>query len=84
MSDNPNLKRVALNLSQAIVVFWMSREGTLNKEFTATELRQYVQRHSFGTAPSSADRVMRQLRQQKKINYILVNRAKSLYWALPL
>lgn len=79
MSDD--LTRVALNIGQAIVQFWKLRIGTV---FTATELRQYVQKSYFGTAPASADRVMRNLRKQGKINYELVDRSKSLYRALPL
>jgi 1,6-anhydro-N-acetylmuramate kinase len=86
---NEQLERVGLNLNQAIVRFWeiKLKEGTdypSGARFTATELRQYVQHHNFGTAPSSADRVMRNLRKQGKINYALVNRAKSLYQAIPL
>jgi hypothetical protein len=78
------LTRVALNLNQVIVHFWQIRMSSAGRQFTANELRQYVQHHNFGTAPASADRVMRLLRAQGKINYVLTNRAKSLYTAVPL
>ena len=42
------------------------------------------QHYNYGTAPASADRVMRNLKKAGKINYEVVNRAKSLYVALPL
>lgn len=90
------LERVGLNLSQVIVSFWRLRLRGLDgsgkpiatpaypDRFTANELRQFVQHHNFGTAPASADRVMRNLKKAEKINYEVVNRSKSLYVALPL
>lgn len=78
------LRRVALNLNQIIIEFIGKRLNTTDRLFTATELRQYVNRSNFGTAPASADRVLRNLRKQNKVNYAVVNRAKSLYMALPL
>lgn len=81
---NPELERVGLNLNQVIVHFWQIRMSSPGRRFTANELRQYVQHHNFGTAPASADRVMRNLRKQGKINYAVVNRSKSLYQAIPL
>lgn len=79
-----NLQRVALNLGQVIVEFWQNTLKTDNCRFTATALRQYVQKHNFGTAPASADRVLRNLRKAGKVNYILLNRRASLYLAVPL
>jgi ribosomal protein S25 len=78
------MERVPLNLNQAIIQFWNERVVAVNSRFTSTELRQYVQHYNYGTAPSSADRVLRKLREEGKINYILVNRSLSLYQALPL
>lgn len=86
---NQELERVSLNLNQAIINFWKQRllknETTIEgNRFTATELRQFVQVQNFGTAPSSADRIMRSLKNKGVINYEVVNRSKSLYVALPL
>ncbi len=95
MADQ-ELERVGLNLNQVIVSFWKLRvkglganglllnTGVDANRFTANELRQFVQHHNFGTAPASADRVMRNLKKAGKINYEVVNRSKSLYVALPL
>lgn len=53
--------------------------------FTADQLRFYVQNNTIsGASPSSADRVLRMLKQQNKIMYIVLNRGRSLYRALPL
>jgi hypothetical protein len=85
----------ALNLTQTIVEFWTLRMNGLTangaaitaenpRRFTANELRHAVNARNFGTAPASADRVMRSLRKAGKINYVLVNRAQSLYEAIPV
>jgi hypothetical protein len=92
---NEQLERVALNLSQSIIKFWELRVQGLDghgkpivsdfpTRFTANELRQFVNASNFGTAPASADRVLRQLRTKKQLNYALTNRTKSLYTALPV
>ena len=78
------LNRVALNLNQAIVEFWAKRVDAEEPRFTSTELRQHVQHYNYGTAPASADRVLRMLRTKGLVNYAVINRGKSLYLALPL
>src|ERR1035437_5023990 len=56
-----------------------------NGAFTADQLRFYVQNNvTGGGSPSSSDRVLRQLRQENKLNYIVLNRGKSLYRAVPI
>ena len=56
-----------------------------NPEFTADQLRFFVNNNTAGgVSPSSADRVLRMLRQGNKINYIVLNRGKSLYRAVPV
>lgn len=58
---------------------------TGSAQFTAQELREYVSYRTKSTkAPSSPDRVMRDLRKEGKINYQVVNRTKSLYRTLPV
>ena len=87
LMPNPELKRVALNLSQAIVCFWRTKMAWPESEqrrFTANELRQYVNHYNYGTAPASANRVLRMLRTKGLVNYAVINRGKSLYLALPL
>lgn len=58
----------------------------VNKEFTAQELRLSVMAKVAPTkiAPGSPDRVLRDLRQRKLVNYILISRVKSLYKAVPV
>lgn len=63
-------------IANAVTDFVNRRNGII---FTASELRGYVRTIAGDTAPASADRIMRQLRQAGVINYELVNRNASQY-----
>jgi hypothetical protein len=53
--------------------------------FTADQLRNFVMNNvTGGVSPSSADRVLRTLRQAGRLDYVVLNRSKSLYKAVPL
>ncbi|MCC6409465.1 MAG: hypothetical protein IT453_20065 [Planctomycetes bacterium] len=53
-------------------------DAHVGHEFHAQELRDYVAR-VHPTAPASADRILRDLRQRGDVRYVLVSRSKSLY-----
>ena len=72
-----NLERVRGAIADAVVAFCRSRYAT-GREFHAQELRDYVARVN-PTAPASADRILRDLRQRGLVRYVLVSRSKSLY-----
>lgn len=76
---NPHLTEVTSKIKQAIL-FFASRRAV----FRADELRRYVATRCDAVAPASADRVLRDLRQRKQLNYVVVNRKKSLYRILPI
>jgi len=78
---NEQLNRVEKTIAQVVTDFVTAHIG---KEFRGAELKNKVALEIGFTkaAPSSPDRVMRDLRQRGKINYKLVNRAKSLYLGL--
>ncbi len=81
------LNRVAATTKDAILDFINQRlADTENKgAFTSDQLRFYVQNNVVGrVSPSSADRVLRMLRQEGKADYCVLNRGKSLYRALPV
>lgn len=53
--------------------------------FTADQLRFYVNNNVVGgISPSSADRALRNLRQNNVLDYVVLNRNKSLYRAMPV
>ena len=69
----------------AILAFYGQRMDSEDRTFTADQLRFYVNNNVIGkVSPSSADRVLRMLRQQGQIDYTVLNRGKSLYRAEPL
>ena len=81
------LNRVAATTSEAILEFIRQRlsDPETKGAFTADQLRFYVNNTVVGgVSPSSADRVLRMLRQKGSLDYVVLNRAKSLYRAMPL
>jgi hypothetical protein len=77
------LKRVRTAIGEAIADFLRERLATGRTEFHAEDVRRAVERVSL-TAPASADRVMRAMRQDGLIAYELLDRRRSLYRALEM
>lgn len=73
-----HLQRVTGALASAILRFCRARLATGRSEFYANELREYVQ-GSQDSAPASADRVLRALRRDGILDYVVVSRKDSLY-----
>ena len=88
VQQTQQLNRVAATTKEAILDFIKQRLSAADDNggaFTADQLRFYVNNNVIGgVSPSSADRVLRQLRQQGLVDYCVLNRGKSLYRALPL
>lgn len=77
MSNAEHLTRVSANIAGAIMDFLARRAPT--GMFYAEELRDHVHVATGYTAPASADRVLRDLRQQGKVKYHVISRRDSLY-----
>lgn len=73
-----NLARVSRRITALVTQFVNERIG---QQFTADELRRFVAEQE-PTAPGSADRILRDLRQRGVINYRVVSRSRSEYEAL--
>ncbi len=74
------LNRVAATTKDAILDFMKARLASGDPTFTSDQLRFYVTNNVVGkVSPSSADRVLRLLRQQGMVDYYVVNRGRSLY-----
>ena len=71
-----NLDRVSGRLAAAIVDFFNSRR---ERTFHNVDLLAYVRESVGDVAPDSPGRVMRMLRREKRINYVVVSRSESLY-----
>ena len=75
-----NLERVSERIAGAIMQFRQNCAVYNRDEFRAEDLRMFVFRSCCGhMAPGSADRVLRSLRSQKKLDYVVVNRRQSIY-----
>lgn len=81
---NANLVPVRASVANAIQLFYDNRIKGGMPFFRADDLRVFVEAATGKTAPASADRILRDMRQDGKINYEVTDRAKSLYKLLPL
>lgn len=80
-----NMISVSKRIGQVVVEFVGKKlSDPVNKEFTAQELRLAVMSKVQNIAPGSPDRILRNLRQRKLVNYVLLSRVKSLYKAIPV
>ena len=85
--QNQNAYRPYASAAEAIKGFIKERlaDPDTKGAFTSDQLRNYVQNTVTGRiSPSSADRVLRDLRFNNQLNYIVLNRSKSLYRAVPV
>jgi hypothetical protein len=75
------------SISDAVEAFIKARlaDPDAKGAFTSDQLRFYVNNNvEGGASPGSSDRVLRMLRQQGKLSYLVLNRGRSLYRAVPL
>jgi hypothetical protein len=82
------MNRVVATAGEAVLDFIKTRlTDTENTgAFTSEQLRFYVNNNVSGRfiSPSTADRVLRDLRQKGKLDYLVLNRGKGLYRAVPI
>lgn len=72
--QDEQLDRVSARIGHLVRAFVLAQTGI----WTSSELRAYVAERT-STAPASADRVLRDLRQRGIIDYRVVSRAESTY-----
>lgn len=69
------LTRVARNVASVILDYCRDRVGC---EFSLRDLALYVMHHANAT-PDSASRILRSLRQEGLVDYVVTSRSKSKY-----
>jgi hypothetical protein len=74
-SNDEHLHRVRDRIGDAIVGF----SEVSAPQFRMDDLRRHVVRAVGVIAPASPDRVLRALRQEGRLNYVVVSRRASLY-----
>jgi len=73
----------AKKISTAVTEFYQERL-TYSPEFNLGELQSYAAARVPEINLDSIDRILRKLRQKNLVNYVVLNRNKSLYQALPV
>jgi hypothetical protein len=71
-----NLDRVSERIGPAVMAF---SALVLGKDFFADDLRRYVGEQVGVVAPGSPDRILRQLRQKRRLGYKVISRSESIY-----
>ena len=80
-NDSPEEReRVYQKIARHVLEF---RDANLGRDFHAEELRAYVLGQAPEIAPDSPGRILRDLRLQGLLDYIVINRRESLYRFLP-
>ena len=83
--DKEERARVYHKIAPLIRVFqaWMGVSPT-GRDWHMEELRRFVLQYVPEIAPDSPGRILRQMRQEKSLNYENVDRAQSLYRFIPI
>ena len=68
--------RVYSRIAPLIMMFSRDYAG---QQFSAEQLRQYVLRIAPDIAPDSPGRILRALRLEGRLDYVVINRRQSLY-----
>jgi hypothetical protein len=75
--DDPvERSRVRATIEPLVMTFYVEHAG---QPFHIEELRSYVRSFTVNIAPDSPGRILRVLRQEGKLNYVVLNRRQSLY-----
>jgi len=82
VSKDQHLERVADKLRWHVAAF-IQAIG-VGREFTMRDLTHYVLDNIPNAAPDSPGRILRMLRKQEVINYVVISRRDSRYAVVPL
>lgn len=79
--DGPdeNLNRCRAKLAGAIVAFCRGRLAEDRRDFHAEELLTWCRSQVNGLAPDSPSRILRLLRREGRLTYVVLSRRDSLY-----
>jgi hypothetical protein len=78
--ENEDLKRVTTNIKGAIIGFCRARLHYKRPRFTMGEMAAFVAEYpGVSVSPDSTSRVFRMLRKAGRVDYLVVDRSRSLY-----
>jgi len=75
--QDAQLQRVSSGIASHVLDFFKSRG--VGSEFHASDLAAFVEERVGYVSPGSPDRILRDLRKRRLLNYTVVSRSKSLY-----
>jgi hypothetical protein len=75
-TDKGERARVYSKIAPLIMAFANDYAG---KQFHVEQLRRYVRDYTPDVAPDSPGRILRELRLEGRLDYVVVNRRQSLY-----
>jgi len=78
MQMYPTTKAAVLSFVTSVL------NNNISQTFTGEELRHFVENRTGKVSPTTVDRALRQLRLEYKLDYIVENRGRSLYRAVPV
>lgn len=73
------LSRVRGSIATLVLAWLRECQIRYRGEFRLWELEEHVKRHGASTTPGSAGRIMRLLRSEGVIDYVVLHRSASLY-----
>jgi len=78
MSDDAPVERARVYGKIAPLILEFSRDQA-GKVFHVEQLRKFVEGRATDIAPDSPGRVLRELRLEGRLDYVVINRRQSLY-----
>jgi hypothetical protein len=79
MTQAANLQRVSDNIAHEVLFFCQYILRHNGGQFVASTLLTHVRTMIGNVAPDSPSRILRKLRRQGRVDYVVVSRAASLY-----
>jgi len=79
MGQEEEMERVSAKIARTILQFANSRLDAGSTTFHMDHLVAYVKMRVTGVAPDSASRILRDLRQKKRLDYKILSRRNSHY-----
>ena len=78
-TQTAEINRVKKKISDLILEFYHERILAAQYEFHANDLAEYMNKQIPNTTFDSASRILRDMRQCRQIDYVVVKRSESLY-----
>jgi hypothetical protein len=79
-----NQTRVYDRIAPAVIAFWEEQKSKVCRYFHLQDLVDFIKAQGLHVAPNSPARIMQILKNEGRVNYIVLKRSESLYEALEI